>query len=150
RCIGSAFISLGVYLNNRLLLDNSSLVPWLTVTIILAVYCTVSWGVLSTWYGHVPLDLGLVFLVLDVGAWTVVIYFSAAEQSLVFFILFMRVADQTQTSFVRSFSFACFSTFSYAAMLGWVVFIDRRPLLTSAAVVKLVFILFGGLYIALS
>jgi signal transduction histidine kinase/CheY-like chemotaxis protein len=150
RCIGSAFISLGVYLNNRLLLDNSSLVPWLTVTIILAVYCTVSWVVLSTWFGHAPFDLALVFLALDVVVWTAAIYFSGAEQSWMFYILFMRVADQTQTSFARSFGFAGFSTFCYAAMLAWVVLIDHRPLLTSAAAVKLVFIFFGGLYIALS
>jgi signal transduction histidine kinase/CheY-like chemotaxis protein len=150
RCIGSGFISLGVYLNNRFLLDNSSLLPWLTVTVVLAVYCAVSWIALSTWYGHVPFDLALVFLAVDVIVWTVTIYFSGAEQSWMFFILFMRVADQTQTTFARCFGFAALAAFSYAAMIAWVVLFDHRPLLTSAATVKLVFIFFGGLYIALT
>ena len=150
RCIGSAFISLGVFINNRYLLDVRSLVPWLTVTILLAVYCLVSWVALATWYGHVPFDLALVFLIIDVLVWTAALYFSGAEQSWMFFILFMRVADQTQTSFARCFGFAALSTLCYAAMLGWVVAIDHRPLLTSAAAVKLVFLFFGGLYIALT
>jgi two-component system sensor histidine kinase/response regulator len=150
RCIGSAFIALGVFINNRFLLDIRSLVPWLTITIVMAVYCTVSWVVLATWYGRVRVNLALVFLALDVVVWTAAIYFSGAEQSWMFFILFMRVADQTQTSFARCFGFAAFATFCYAAMIGWVVAIDQRPLLTSAAVVKLLFVFFGGIYIALT
>ena len=94
--------------------------PWLTITIVMAVYCTVSWIVLSTWFGRVTVNLPLVFLALDVVVWTAAIYFSGAEQSWMFFILFMRVADQTQTSFVRCFGFAALATFCYAAMIGWV------------------------------
>ncbi len=150
RCTGSAFISLGVFLNNTLLLGNSALVPWLTITIILTVYCVVSWVVLATWYGNVSVDLALLFLILDVPIWTLAIYFSGAEQSWLYFILFMRVADQTQTSVARCFGFAAFGTLCYAAMLGWVVLIDHRALMTSAALVKLIFIFCGGLYIALS
>jgi len=150
RCIGSGFISLGVYINNRFLLDIRSLVPWLTITIIMTVYCLVSWVALATWYGRVRVNLSIVFLALDVVVWTAAIYFSGAEQSWMFFILFMRVADQTQVSFTRCFGFAVFATLCYAAMIGWVVAIDQRPLLTAAAVVKLVFVMFGGMYIALT
>ena len=49
RGIGSAFVSLGVFINNHFLLDSSSHVPWLTITIVLAVYCAVSWVALATW-----------------------------------------------------------------------------------------------------
>ena len=150
RCIGSAFISLGVFITNRYHLDERSLLPWLTVTIILAVYSAVSWVVLSTWYGRVRVNLALVFLVLDVVVWTVAIYFSGAEQSWMFFILFMRVADQTQTSFTRCFGFCVVTTLCYAAMLGWVVVVDHRPLLTNTGMAKLMFVFFGGLYIALT
>jgi signal transduction histidine kinase/CheY-like chemotaxis protein len=150
RAIGSGFISLGVYINNRFLLDIRSPVPWLSITIIMAVYCAVSWVALATWYGRVRINLALLFLALDLVIWTAAIYFSGAEQSWMFFILFMRVADQTQVSFTRCFSFAVLATFCYAAMIGWVVAIDHRPLLTAAAVVKLVFVMFGGMYIALT
>jgi signal transduction histidine kinase/DNA-binding response OmpR family regulator len=150
RCIGSAFIAFGVFINNYALLGTSSLLPALSVIVILATYCVISWVVLATWYGNVAFDLALVFLILDLPIWTVAIYFSGAEQSWLFFILFMRVADQTQTTFARCFGFAALATFCYAAMLVWVILIDQRPLLTGAAAVKLTFIFFGGLYIALS
>ena len=150
RCIGSAFITVGVFINNYVLLGTSSLAPAVTVAIILALYCAISWLVLAIWYGRVWIDLALVFLSLDLIIWTVAIYFSGAEQSWIFFILFMRVADQTQTTFARCFGFAVFATFCYAAMLVWVIVVDQRPLLTGAAAVKLIFVLLGGLYIALS
>jgi len=150
RVIGSAFISAGVFLNNRYVLDLSSLVPWVTITIILAAYCAASWVILATWYGNVRLNLALAFLVVDVPIWTLALYFSGAEQSWMFFILFMRVADQTQSSFARCFAFTALGTLSYAAMIGWVVLVDHRALLTSAATIKLVFIFFGGVYISLT
>jgi signal transduction histidine kinase/DNA-binding response OmpR family regulator len=150
RCIGSAFIAVGVFINNYVLLGTSSATPALTVLVILAVYCAISWAALAIWYGSVGVDLALVFLALDLPLWTVAIYFSGAEHSWLFFILFMRVADQTQTTFARCFGFAACAAFCYAAMLVWVVVVDHRPLLTGAAAVKLIFIFFGGLYIALS
>jgi two-component system, sensor histidine kinase and response regulator len=150
RVIGSAFIAVGVYINNHVLLGISSMTAALTVAVVLAAYCAISWLVLAVWYGSVRIDLALMFLIVDLPVWTVAIYFSGAEHSWLFFILFMRVADQTQTSFARCFGFAALATFCYAAMLVWVVLVDQRPLLTGAAAVKLIFILFGGLYIALS
>jgi two-component system sensor histidine kinase/response regulator len=150
RCIGSAFVVVGVLINNYVLLGVSSMAPAMTVAVILVAYCAISWAVLAMWYGRVRVDLALVFLALDLLTWTVAIYFSGAEHSWIFFILFMRVADQTQTTFARCFGFATFATFCYAAMLVWVVVVDQRPLLTGAAVVKLIFVFLGGLYIALS
>ena len=150
RCIGSAFLSLGVFINNRYLLGDRSLTAWATVTLILAVYCAISWGTLALLYGRAKFDLSLLFIVLDIPIWTIVLYYSGAERSWLFFILFMHVADQTQTSFARCFGFVSFSTLCYAAMLAWVVLVDQRPLSASAAVVKLTFIFIGGLYIALS
>jgi len=150
RVIGFAFLSLGVFLNNRFLLGDRSLRDWTIVSIVMAVYAGVAWIAQAVAFRELDLDLTLFLLAFDVPVWIVVIYFSGAERSWLFFILFMRFADQTQTTFRRCVAFVAFGTVSYAAMLAWVVLIDGRPIAAGVAVAKLAFIFFGGVYIALS
>ncbi len=150
RCLGSAFLSLGVYLNNRFLLQTASNAGWLRVTIILAVYCAVSWPLLVLLFERVKADLSLVFLVLDIPIWTLAVYYSGAERSWLFFILFLHVADQAQVRFRRALGFVMFGTFCYALMLLWVVTVDGRPVPDGIALAKIAFVFAGGLYIALA
>ncbi len=150
RCIGFAFLSLGVYLNNRFLLGESSLHGWTVVTIVMAAYAAVAWAVQAFLYERFEIDLTLFFLIADMPVWIVALYFSGGERSWLFFILFMRFADQTQTTFRRCLAFVSFGTLLYAGMLAWVAFIDGRSLDAGAVVAKLAFIFFGGVYIALS
>ncbi|MGZ8867644.1 MAG: ATP-binding protein, partial [Thermoanaerobaculia bacterium] len=150
RFIGFAFLSLGLFLNNRYLLGEESLAVWQRASALMAVYSAASWVVLYLAFRHLKLDLTTFFLALDVVIWTYVIYVSGAEKSWLYLILLIRVADQTQTTFRRCLAFAAFGTASYAAMLAWVVFVDGRPVPMSAALVKLTFIGVSGLYIALS
>jgi len=100
RCIGFAFLSLGVYLNNRFLLGDTSLHDWRVVTIVMAVYAAVAWAVQAFLYRRFTIDLTLLFLIADIPVWIVALYFSGAERSWLFFILFMRFADQTQRRYV--------------------------------------------------
>ncbi|HEX9458591.1 MAG TPA: histidine kinase dimerization/phospho-acceptor domain-containing protein, partial [Thermoanaerobaculia bacterium] len=150
RCLGSAFLSLGVYLNNRYLLQMASNAAWLRVTIILAAYCAVSWPLLVMLFGRVKADLSLAFLVLDLPIWTLAVYFSGAERSWLFFILFLHVADQAQVRFRRALGFVMFGTFCYALMLLWVVTVDGRPVPDGITLAKIAFVFAGGLYIALA
>ncbi len=150
RCLGSAFLSLGVYLNNRFLLQMASNAGWLRVTIILAVYCAVSWPLLLMLFGRVKADLSMAFLVLDLPIWTLAVYYSGAERSWLFFILFLHVADQAQVRFRRALGFVMFGTFCYALMLLWVVTVDGRPVPDGIALAKIAFVFAGGLYIALT
>src|SRR5260370_11355364 len=121
RAVGSAFISFGVFLNNRYLLDEPSLLPGLAITCVLAGYCILSTVILRRFYEKaLPYDLSLFFLIVDVPIWTLAIYASGAERSWIFFILLIRVADQTQSTFRRCLGFAALSTLCYAAMLLWV------------------------------
>jgi two-component system sensor histidine kinase/response regulator len=150
RCVGFAFLSLGVFLNNRYLLGDASLHDWATVSVVMAIYAALSWAVQAFFFRQYEVDLTLFFLIADIPIWIVAIYFSGAERSWLFFILFMRFADQTQTTFRRCLGFVSFGTFLYAAMLAWVAFVDGRPLDAGAVVAKLAFIFFGGVYIALS
>ncbi|HXA19853.1 MAG TPA: ATP-binding protein [Thermoanaerobaculia bacterium] len=150
RCLGSAFLSLGVYLNNRFLLQTASNAGWLRVTIILAAYCAVSWPLLVMLFGRVKTDLSLAFLVLDLPIWTLAVYYSGAERSWLFFILFLHVADQAQVRFRRALGFVMFGTFCYALMLLWVVTVDGRPVPDGIALAKIAFVFAGGLYVALA
>jgi signal transduction histidine kinase/CheY-like chemotaxis protein len=150
RCIGSIFLSLGVYLNNRYLLQTASNAGWLRITLILAIYAVVSWPLLAAFYGRVKADLSLAFLVLDIPIWTLAVYYSGAERSWLFFILFLHVADQAQVRFRRALGFVMFGTFCYALMLLWVVTVDNRPLPDATALAKIAFVFAGGLYIALA
>ena len=150
RSLGSAFLSLGVFLNNRYLLHVTSNADWLRITIVLAMYCAVSWPLLALFYERVKFDLSLAFLILDIPIWTLAIYYSGAEQSWLFFILFLRVADQAQTGFRRALGFVMFGTFCYASMLIWVIAVDGRPVPDTLAMAKIAFVFAGGLYIALA
>jgi signal transduction histidine kinase/CheY-like chemotaxis protein len=151
RIIGSAFLSGSVYLHNRYVLGESTLTNWLWVTVVLAVYCVVSTVAVRLFIDRArPRDLTVTFLVLDLVVWTSAIYASGAEQSWLFFILLLRVADQTQTTFRRCLAFAFMATASYAGMLGWVALVDQRPLAVMPAIVKLIFIAGASLYIALT
>ena len=150
RLLGSAFLSLGVYLNNRFLLQTASNAGWLRVTIILAAYCAVSWPLLVMLFGRAKADLSLAFLVLDLPIWTLAVYYSGAERSWLFFILFLHVADQAQVRFRRALGFVMFGTFCYALMLLWVVTVDGRPVPDGIALAKIAFVFAGGLYIALA
>jgi two-component system sensor histidine kinase/response regulator len=151
RAIGSVFLSLGVFLNIRYFLGDPSLVPWLQVTAVLTGYCSVSTILLRLFYDHaLPFDLNLLFLILDLPIWTLAIYASGADRSWLFFVLLMRVADQTQTTFRRCFAFALLAAACYGAMLLWVIYVDGRTLDPAVVAVKLIFMTVAGFYIALT
>jgi len=151
RVIGSLFLSIAVLLHNHYLLGEVSFTEWLNVTALLLTYCVVSWLMLLACYrGARPRDLTILVLAADMVIWTVVIYATGAERSWLFFILLMRVADQTQTTFRRSLAYALLGTFCYASMLAWVVVIDGRTIDPRASLVKLTFILLSGLYISVA
>ena len=151
RLIGSFFLIVGVYLNDRYFLDQPVILPWTTVAIVLAAYCVFSTVILRLFYERwLPFDLNLAFLVLDVPLWTFCVYSSGAERSWLFYVLLMRVADQTQTTFRRCLGFAALVTACYGGLLFWVIVVDGRPIDSAVVVVKLVFIGAAGLYIALT
>ena len=80
------------------------------------------------------------FLVTDIVAWTYVIYYSGGDKSWLFFLMFMRAAD-LQLSGTRAVLVAGhLSVLCYAAMLGWLIGVEHRPVALGAEVAKLVII----------
>ena len=150
RITGYVFLSIGVYLSSRYALGDPSLTRWATATSIMAAYSAVSWAILYGAFRYLKKDLTILFLALDVVIWTYSIYITGAESSWLFFILILRVADQTQTTFRRCFAFAVFVTTAYVAMLGWAFFVDGRELAVSTAVIRTFFMAIAAFYIALT
>jgi signal transduction histidine kinase/CheY-like chemotaxis protein len=151
RVVGSVLLALAVYVHNRFLIATAGSGEWIIVTIVVALYAILSWcAIIFFLRRHPPKDLTLPTLIGDLPVWTFAIYHSGAEGSWLFFILLLRVADQVQTTFRRALMFALLAAASYATMLLWVVAMDDRPIVVPAALAKLIFILFAGIYISLT
>lgn len=150
RVAGSVLLSLAVYVNNRYIL-HSSLEGWLQTTVVLGLFALLSWGLIAAFlHRNPPIDLTLPMLFADLPVWTLAIYHSGAEASWLFFVLLLRVADQVQTTFRRAVAFAIAGAGCYAAMVGWVAFVDHRLVDVPSAMAKLTFILFAGMYVSLA
>ncbi len=150
RVCGSLLLSLGIFIHNRWVLPQP-IESWLVATLALAVYAAVSWTVLAFFLRRdPPRDFTVAALAGDLLIWTFAIYSTGAEASWLFFVLLVRVADQTQTTFRRALAFALLATGCYAAMLAWVALVDGRAVASPPQIAKLVFILFGGVYISLA
>ena len=151
RVAGSAILSIAVFLHNRYLLADAPQTTWLTIATLLFAYSIVAWIVVVALYRREPpIDLTVFFFAGDLVIWTFAVYASGAERSWLFFILLMRVADQVQTTVRRCLLFAAFATACWVAMIGWVTFVDGRPVSPTATLVKTVFILLSGIYISLA
>ncbi|MDQ3283218.1 MAG: ATP-binding protein [Acidobacteriota bacterium] len=151
RALGSLLLIAAIWGNNRYLVDNASHIDWLRAAIVISAWAAVSWAALiAAMRLDPPRDLTLTMLAGDVVIWTFAIYASGAEESRLFFILLLRVADQVQTTFRRALAFGVYGTAMYALMLAWVAFIDGRPIALATAIAKLLFVLSGSVYIALS
>ena len=147
---GSVLLSLAIYIHNRWVVPQP-LDAWLNATVVIGAYAAASWLLIALFLRRKPpRDLTVAALAGDLVVWTFAIYSSGAESSWLFFILLLRVADQTQTTFRRALAFALMATGCYAAMLLWVSQVDGRGADTAAQIGKLLFIFFGGVYISLA
>jgi two-component system sensor histidine kinase/response regulator len=147
---GSVLLSLAAFIHNRYLLETPTNQAWLVATIVLVLHALVTWVVIALFlHREPPLDLTLPALAADLPIWTFVIYQTGGEDSWLFFILLLRVADQVQTTLRRAVFFAIGAVLSYAAMLGWHVWFENHPISLQVALAKLTFLMLAGVYISL-
>lgn len=124
--------------------------PWLLGTVALS-YALVAWAILYCCLDGVrAVNLGTVFLSIDVIAFLVATYLTGADQSWLFFLLFIRTADQTNTNFRRALAFAHFSVALYALLLVELVFIKHRVIGWPVEIFKLALLYGANLYIAMT
>jgi PAS domain S-box-containing protein len=153
RLVGNAMLLVCVALHNVYVLGGLDAPAFTRFAIGLTVYSLASWGALHLfwtrcWERPRRLDLGVVFMALDVVAWTFAIYYSGGERSWLFFTMIMRAADQRLAGGRRVLLFGLWSVVCYAALLAWLVAVEHRPLSPGAELTKLALILAANLYLA--
>ena len=145
---GAAALAAAAVLHNVFVLDRSSVANLLAIVGGLAAWSLLSWSALRRWYGRAGrLDLGLAVELGDVVVWTVVIYLTGAERSLLLFLVVLRAADMRTASFRRILLFGHFSVACYACLLLYVAMLDRR-LDWPAELVKVGILYAANLYLA--
>jgi two-component system sensor histidine kinase/response regulator len=151
RVVGSALLSLIVYVHNRLLLGEFSLGGWAIITTILFLHAIGSWILLLLFFDKVKrFQLGDVFMVTDLIVWTLAIYYTGGNYSWLFFLPLIRVADQANTSFRRALAFAHLGTAAYALLVLYLGVVDERAVSWPAEIAKLSLIYSTSLYLSLT
>ena len=127
--------------------------------VLLFLACWVPYAALSSFVPHLAfrggrtvsgVRAGVAFLGLDYAVWILALYLTGGEKSWLFFLLLVRVADQTNTTFRRVLVFTHLAVLSYVVLLGIVVFVDGRPLAWPTELAKLLCLYGTGLYISLT
>jgi signal transduction histidine kinase len=118
RLVGFQLMIMVMVGHNLLMLHDAAWRPMVTYAVVAELYCLASWGVLARWFDRVKaVDLGLLFLTTDLVLWTGAVYVSGGHTSWLFFLLALRVADQSFVSFRRAAVFAHLAPLCYVTML---------------------------------
>src|SRR5262245_4715644 len=147
RLAGGAALALTAVLHN-VVAGRASLGNLLAIIGGLAAWSLLSWLVLARWYGRTGhVDLGIAVALGDVVVWTLVIYLTGAERSVLFFLVLLRAADLRTASFRMVLLFGHFSVACYVLLLVYVALVDR-PIDWPAEIVKIVILYFANVYLA--
>ena len=123
----------------------------ITIGVALLVYSVASWAVLYLFFERAkPLNLGTLFLALDIPAFVWVIYETGADSSWLFFLLYIRVADQTNTTFKRALGFSHVAVASYALLILYLAFVEHRPVAWPSEAFKLLILYGANLYVSVT
>jgi signal transduction histidine kinase len=132
----------------------SEISNWKAVAVYVAVaeiYCIVSWQLLVHFYDRVrAVDLGLVFLTIDLLLWTGAVYVSGGYKSWLFFLLALRVADQSFVSYRRAAAFAHVAPVCFLLMVAWQRWVDGLDVDWAVAAAQLLLLYLSSLYLLMS
>jgi signal transduction histidine kinase/CheY-like chemotaxis protein len=119
---------------------------------VLLAYGLVSWAILYLFFERAKprINLGTLFLALDIPAFVWVIYQTGADNSWLFFLLYIRVADQTNTNFKRALGFSHVAVASYALLILYLAFVEHRAISWPAEAFKLMILYGANLYVSLT
>jgi signal transduction histidine kinase/ActR/RegA family two-component response regulator len=149
RILGLAILTLLVIFHEVFSTGDTNWRLPITIGTVLIVYSLASWAVLYLFFEKVTrVNLGILFLALDIPAFVWVIYQTGADSSWLFFLLYIRVADQTSSNFRRALAFSHVAVASYALLILYLAFVERRPISWSAEAFKLMILYGANLYVA--
>jgi hypothetical protein len=102
RLLGFCLLTICIFFHNLFILKSSAHPNIFEIASIVIGYSIISWLILYSCFGKIKrFDIGFLFLVFDIFMWTLMVYFSGGEKSLLFWLMVIRVADQINTSFKR-------------------------------------------------
>src|SRR4051812_21008427 len=124
----------------------------LRIALTLAAYAVASWAILYFFFEAAKprLNLGTLFLALDIPAFVWVIYQTGADNSWLFFLLYIRVADQTNTTFKRALGFSHVAVASYALLVAYLALVEHRAISWQAEFLKLLILYGANLYVSMT
>ena len=124
----------------------------LRIAAVLLAYALASWAVLYVFFDAAKprINLGTLFLALDIPAFVWVIYQTGADNSWLFFLLYIRVADQTNTNFRRALGFSHVAVASYALLILYLAVVEHRAISWPAEAFKLLILYGANLYVSLT
>jgi signal transduction histidine kinase/ActR/RegA family two-component response regulator len=153
RLLGFAILTFLVWLH-EIVVEPDASSSWLlalTVGWVLLVYALASWAAIALLFDRISRpNLGTVFLAVDILAFVWAIYMTGGDQSWLFFLLFIRVADQTNTNFRRALIFAHVTVGSYILLLVYLEFVEQRAISWSAELFKVLMLYGANLYVSLT
>ena len=149
RLLGFAIVTLLVMVRAVAMPDEPDAHPLLLAALVLG-YSIVSWALLYLFFDRAGSSLGTFFLSFDIVAFVVAIYLTGAEKSWLFYLLFIRTADQTNTNFRRALAFAHLSVALYAVLLLELAFVEHRTFSWASEIFKVLLLYGGNLYIAMT
>ncbi|MES2940575.1 MAG: HAMP domain-containing sensor histidine kinase [Pseudomonadota bacterium] len=151
RAIGFQLLILVLWGHNALVLRDAAWAPLLVYIAAAELYCALSWWALARWFDRIrAFDLGLFFLGADLFLWTWAVYVSGGSTSWLFFLLALRVADQSFVSFRRAAAFAHLAPLFYLAMLLYQHFAGAVPVDWRSALAQALFLYLSSLYLLMS
>ena len=151
RLLGFCLLTVCIFFHNLFVFESSPHPSIFALASIVMSYSLLSWVILYLYFEKIKeIDISFMFLVVDVFIWTLMIYYSGGEKSLLFWLMVMRVADQYNTSFKRVLFFGHLSLFCYLGMLVYLQYVEHRPLSIRYELPKILAIYGSNLYIAIT
>jgi signal transduction histidine kinase/CheY-like chemotaxis protein len=151
RLIGFSILTTLVLLREAFVGASSDAHPFLIGVIVLT-YSLVSWIVLYAGFDRLrpKVNLGTVFLAIDVLFFVTAIYLTGGDRSWLFFLLLIRTADQVTTNFRRALAFGHLAVATYAAMLLELAFLEHRTVAWPEEIFKIALLYGANVYVSLT
>jgi signal transduction histidine kinase len=151
RLIGFVMVSAQVALRQALVGEPGGWQRSLVLALVAGAYSAASWAALRRWYdgGRTP-SLGDIFLAADFIPLTLAVYITGADTSWMFILLFIRVADQANTSFRRALVFAHLSVAAYVLLLAYLIGVEHRVISWPTQAFKLLLLYCANVYVAMT
>jgi signal transduction histidine kinase len=151
RFIGFALLGMLVGLHNTFIPGSPSWKEAWNFVYLAFSYALFAWVLLYFFFVKVKrVDLGVLFLTLDIFVWITAIYYSGGDRSLLFILLLVRVADQTNTAFRRVFFFSHVALLGYLLLLGYLFLVEGRVLLWGQEGFKILLLYCVNFYVSLT